>query len=148
MISKPFTVIQENFLFLDKESCKGHMQSPGDSGGGGGPSQESWWFLLGHAGVESRQFPNCRLKETVQGTWVAQSVKCLGSAQVVISQSVGSSPTSGSALTAQHLELLRLLCLPLCPSPSHALTLSLSKINIKKLKETAQCVYVYVCNKV
>ena len=38
------------------------------------------------------------------GTWVAQSVKCLTSAQVMISQSVSSSPASGSVLTAQSLE--------------------------------------------
>ena len=38
------------------------------------------------------------------GTWVAQSVERLTSAQVMISRSVGSSPTSGSVLTAQSLE--------------------------------------------
>ena len=36
--------------------------------------------------------------------WVAQSVECPTSAQVMISHSVGSSPTSGSVLTAQSLE--------------------------------------------
>ena len=38
------------------------------------------------------------------GAWVAQSVKRPTSAQVMISQFVGSSPTSGSVLTAQSLE--------------------------------------------
>ena len=38
------------------------------------------------------------------GTWVAQSVKRPTSAQVMISQFVGSSPTLGSVLTAQSLE--------------------------------------------
>ena len=38
------------------------------------------------------------------GAWVAQSVKRLTSAQVMISQSVSSSPASGSVLTAQSLE--------------------------------------------
>ena len=38
------------------------------------------------------------------GAWVAQSVKCLTLAQVTISQSVSSSPASGSGLTAQSLE--------------------------------------------
>ena len=38
-----------------------------------------------------------------RGTWVAQSVKCQTSAQVIISQSVGLSPTMGSVLTAQSL---------------------------------------------
>ena len=38
------------------------------------------------------------------GTWVAQSLKHPTSAQVMISQSVSSSPASGSVLTAQSLE--------------------------------------------
>ena len=38
------------------------------------------------------------------GAWVAQSVEHLTSAQAMISQLVGSSPTSVSVLTAQHLE--------------------------------------------
>ena len=38
------------------------------------------------------------------GTWVAQSVELLASAQVMISWFVGSSPTLGSVLTAQSLE--------------------------------------------
>ena len=38
------------------------------------------------------------------GAWVAQSVKHQTSAQVMISQFVSSSPTSGSVLTAQSLE--------------------------------------------
>ena len=38
------------------------------------------------------------------GAWVAQSVKRPASAQVMISRSVGSSPVSGSVLTAQSLE--------------------------------------------
>ena len=39
-----------------------------------------------------------------RGAWVAQSVKRPTSAQVMISQLVSSSPTSGSVLTAQSLE--------------------------------------------
>ena len=39
-----------------------------------------------------------------QGTWVAQSVKCPTSAQVMISQFMSFSPTLGSVLTAQSLE--------------------------------------------
>ena len=38
------------------------------------------------------------------GAWVAQSVKRPTSAQVTISQSVSSSPASGSVLIAQSLE--------------------------------------------
>ena len=38
------------------------------------------------------------------GAWVAHSVKRQTLAQVMISRSVGSSPASGSVLTAQSLE--------------------------------------------
>ena len=38
------------------------------------------------------------------GSWVAQSVKCPTSAQVMISRFASSSPVSGSVLTAQSLE--------------------------------------------
>ena len=38
------------------------------------------------------------------GTWLAQSVKRPTSAQVMISRFVGSSPESGSVLTAQSLQ--------------------------------------------
>ena len=69
--------------------------------------------------------------------WVAQSVKRLTSPEVMISWLVSLSPLSGSVLTAQSLELAsesmslalsacRLLMLSL-------LSLSLSKINIKKI---------------
>ena len=69
------------------------------------------------------------------GTWKAQSVKRLTSAQVIILQFVGLSPALLSVLTGQSLEsdsvsplsALPLLTLCLCPS--------LSKINIK-LKTT------------
>ena len=42
--------------------------------------------------------------EKRQGTWVAQLVARLTLAQVMISQSVGSSSASGSVLTARSLE--------------------------------------------
>ena len=45
------------------------------------------------------------LKAKLRGTWEAQSVKRLTSAQVMISWFMGLSPTSGSVLTAQSLEL-------------------------------------------
>ena len=66
-------------------------------------------------------------EKRMRGAWVAQSVKRLTSAQVIISRFVGSSPASGSVLTSQSLELLRILCLALslCPSPAHALSLCL-----------------------
>ena len=43
-------------------------------------------------------------KEKSRGAWVAQLVERLTSAQVMILQSVSSSPVSGSVLTAQTLE--------------------------------------------
>ena len=64
-----------------------------------------------------------------RGAWVAQSVKHLTSARVMISQLVGSRPTLGSVLTARSLEpAWDSVCvsLSLCPSPAHTLSLSLS----------------------
>ena len=60
------------------------------------------------------------------GTWVAQSVKCLTSAQVMISRLVGSSPTSGSVLTAWSLDPASDSVSPLCSSPACKLSLSFS----------------------
>ena len=77
---------------------------------------------------------------------MAQSVERPTLAQVTISRSVSSSPGSGSVLTAQSREFEPRvgLCadssepgarfgfcvsLSLCPSPVHALSLSVSKIN-------------------
>ena len=53
-----------------------------------------------------------------------QSVERPTSAQVTISRLVGLSPASGSGLTAQSLEPLPILCLPLSlrPSSAHALS--------------------------
>ena len=63
---------------------------------------------------------------------MAQLVEHVTSAQVVTSQLMSSSPTSGSVLTAQSLEpaldsVSPSLSLP--PSPPRALSLSLPKIN-------------------
>ena len=58
---------------------------------------------------------------------MAQSVKYLFSAQVMISWLMSLNPTSGSVLRAQSLEsALDSVSLALCPSPTHALSLSLS----------------------
>ena len=67
---------------------------------------------------------------------MAQSVKRLTSAQVMISRFVSSSPTSGSVLTAPSLEPASdSVSLSLsAPPPAHALSLSVSKIN-KTLKK-------------
>ena len=59
-----------------------------------------------------------------RGTWVAQLVKHLTSAQVMISQLVSSSPSLGSVLTAQSLEPASD-----CVSPSLSLSLPLSLKN-------------------
>ena len=62
------------------------------------------------------------------GAWMAQSVKRPTSAQVMISQSVSSSPTSGSVLTAQSLEPVSDSVSPsLSDPPSFMLCLSLSQ---------------------
>ena len=44
------------------------------------------------------------IQSYTRGSWVAQLVKHLTSAQVMISQFLSSSPVSGSVLTAQSLE--------------------------------------------
>ena len=69
---------------------------------------------------------------------MAQSVKRPTAAQVMISHSVSSSPASGSMLTAWTLEpALGSVSPSLCSSPTHALSLSLPKINnfLKSLKK-------------
>ena len=64
-------------------------------------------------------------KSEHRGTLVTQSVKHLTSAQVTISQYVGSSPASGSMLTARSPEPASDSVSPsLRPSPTHALFLS------------------------
>ena len=63
------------------------------------------------------------------GSWVAQSVKCtaFGSAQVMISQFVGLSPTSGSMLTVWRL--LGILSLSLSLHPP----LKINKSTLKRI---------------
>ena len=57
---------------------------------------------------------------------MAQSVKRLTSAQIMVLQLVGSSPTSGSGLTAQESGgcFGCWVFLSLCPSPTHTLSVS------------------------
>ena len=63
-----------------------------------------------------------------RGAWVAQSVKRPTSVQVTISRSVGSSPESGSVLTAQSLEPVSDSVSPsLSDPPPFMLYLSLSQ---------------------
>ena len=59
--------------------------------------------------------------------WVVQSVEHPASVQVMISQLVGSSPTLGSVSPS------------LCPSPAHALALSLF------LKNKHTYIHTYIC---
>ena len=61
---------------------------------------------------------------------MAQSVKCLPSAQVIISQFMGLSPTSCSVLTAWSLDSASDSVSPSLSAPP---PLSLSKINVKKI---------------
>ena len=75
---------------------------------------------------------------------MAQSVGCLTLAQVMISQFMGSSPASGSVLTAQSLEPASTFVSPsLSALPLLTLCLSLSKINkhLKKLKTKRHLVF-------
>ena len=70
------------------------------------------------------------MKNKYRGAWVAWWVKHLTSAQVMISWFVGSSPTSGSVLTAQSLEPASYsVSLPLSAPPMLMLCLSLSLNN-------------------
>ena len=63
-----------------------------------------------------------------QGAWVAQSAQHPTSAQVTISQFVGSSPASGSVMTAQSLEPVSDSVSPsLSDPPPFMLYLSLSQ---------------------
>ena len=63
-----------------------------------------------------------------RGVWVAQSVECWTSAQVMISQFESSSPTLGSVLAAQSLEPGLDSVSPSLSAPP-LLVLSLLKIN-------------------
>ena len=85
--------------------------------------------------LSQKQNKQKTLKKEFRGAWVAQSVERPTSAQVMISQSVSSSPTSGFVLTAQSLEpALDSVSPSLSAPPPLVLCLSLSKINIKNKK--------------
>ena len=85
------------------------------------------WILL----VLISSLHKVKVKITLKsGTWVAQLVTHMTSAQVMISRSMSLSPTLGCVLTAWSLEPASDSVSPsLCPSPVHALSLSVSKIN-------------------
>ena len=67
------------------------------------------------------------------GAWVAQSVGRPTWAQVMISQSVGSSPALGSVLIARSLEPASDSVSPSLAPPLLVLSLSHKQINIKKI---------------
>ena len=69
------------------------------------------------------------------GTWVAQSMECPTSAQVMISRPVSSSPASGSVLTAQSLEPASDSVSPSLSAPP-LLMLCLSSVKNKIKKKT------------
>ena len=73
---------------------------------------------------------------TQRGAWGAQLVKCPTLTQVMISQLVGSSPASGSVLTARSPEPASDSVSPCLSAPLPlVLCLSLSKLNIKKINK-------------
>ena len=77
-------------------------------------------------------FSLSRSIESPWGAWVAQSVGHLTSVQVMMSQFMGSSPTSGSMLTAQSLEPDSDSVFPSLSAPSLLmLCFCLSEIDIK-----------------
>ena len=75
-------------------------------------------------GLRCNKPPTKFNKHEKRGTWVTQSVKHLTLAQVMISWFVGSSPTSGSVLTAQ--SLVQILCLLVSAPPPIVLSLARS----------------------
>ena len=76
------------------------------------------------------------LKVSVRGAWVAQSVKRPNSARVMIPWFVGSSPASGSVLTAQSLEpALDSVCVSLSAPLPLVFSLSLCQKRIKTFKK-------------
>ena len=88
----------------------------------------SFYFFLRRTSREQRNGEN-------RGTWVAQSVKYLTSAQVMSSRFVGSSPASDFADSAEPGACFRIcISLCLCPSPTHALpALPLKNKTLKKI---------------
>ena len=76
------------------------------------------WAEVGHSTDWATQAPKKSIfNMKSRGVWVAQSVKRPTSAQVMISQFVSLSPTSGSVLTAQSLEPASASVSPSLPAP-------------------------------
>ena len=72
----------------------------------------------------------------LQGARAAQSLKGPTFAQLMSSRFMSSNPASNSADSSEPWSLLQILCLPLSLplSSSHSVSLSVSKIDIKKKK--------------
>ena len=87
---------------------------------------ELLWVLICQMHVVEGFFKH---KCTFGGTWVVQSVEHPTLAQVMISQFVSSSPASGSVLTAcsEPGACFRFCVSSFCPSPTHALSHSVSQ---------------------
>ena len=80
-------------------------------------------FCSGHEAMAWDQ-ALCQAPLSLWGTWVDQSIENLISAQIMISQLVSSSPTSGSVLTAWNLEPASdSVCLSLSAPPGLMLSL-------------------------
>ena len=105
------------------------MEMSGEAGGGG--------HFTGSGGRAGHVFR----KSVLRGTWVAQSVKRLTSAQVIISRGLSSSPVLGFVLIAWSWPGILSLSLPLSVPPSlmgayaHALSLFPPPPKINKLKK-------------
>ena len=114
-------VTNADIVPLDQELPTQHKQDQSD------------WEVEPLKGSNGYSVPVVLLKKKSRDTWVAQSVKRLTSAQVVISWFVSSSPMSGSVLTAQSLGAASD---PVSPSLSlplpNSCSVSVSKINKHK----------------
>ena len=74
------------------------------------------------------------------GTWVAQLVKHLTSAQVMILWFMSSSPTSGSVLTAQSLEPASDSVSPSLSAPPRSYSVAQKSINVKRKEAHLQLI--------
>ena len=87
-------------------------------------------FQLEHRRINGKYYFTKKKKKTIIGcTWVAQSVKCPTSAQVMISRSVSLSPAVGGGADSSEPGAYFGFCvsLSLCPSPTRTHTLSPSQ---------------------
>ena len=126
-----FSIQTRTFFEHGKEERASRETYPTKGRGKGNHARISFLSIFDSSPV-SQGGESCRMcahQEVPQrGAWVAQSVGRPTSAQVTISRSASSSPASGSVLTAWSLFQI-VSSLSLCPSPVHALSLSVSKIN-------------------